>query len=161
MSDEINAVLDRIEEAQRALLGSRPSTPLEFLQAVYSNEGLPISVRMRAAIEAAPFIHPQALRHGADWERRVRRRNGTSNETISESHRTAQGHRTSTRSFTKGLNVEAAGFACSVDLLARQPLSKARIMKFKEGCLLPMLLMVVVVGVCSALWEVFSVLMGH
>ena len=59
MSDEINAVLDRIEEAQRPLLGSRPSTPLEFLQAVYCNEGLPISVRMRAAIEAAPFIHPK------------------------------------------------------------------------------------------------------
>jgi hypothetical protein len=59
MLDEINAVLDRIEEAQRPSLGSRPSTPLEFLQAVYSNEGLPISVRMRAAIEAAPFIHPK------------------------------------------------------------------------------------------------------
>jgi len=59
MSDEINAVLDRIEEAQRPLLASRPSTPLEFLQAVYCNEGLPISVRMRAAIEAAPFIHPK------------------------------------------------------------------------------------------------------
>jgi len=48
MSDEINAVLDRIEEAQRPLLGSRPSTPLEFLEAVYCNEGLPISIRMRA-----------------------------------------------------------------------------------------------------------------
>jgi hypothetical protein len=35
------------------------ATPLEFLQAVYCNEGLPISVRMRAAIEAAPFIHPK------------------------------------------------------------------------------------------------------
>ena len=35
------------------------ATPLEFLQAVYWNEGLPISVRMRAAIEAAPFVHPK------------------------------------------------------------------------------------------------------
>jgi hypothetical protein len=35
------------------------ATPLEFLQAVYCNEGLPISVRMRAAIEACPFIHPK------------------------------------------------------------------------------------------------------
>jgi hypothetical protein len=35
------------------------ATPLEFLQAVYCNEGLPISVRMRAAIEACPFVHPK------------------------------------------------------------------------------------------------------
>jgi hypothetical protein len=39
--------------------GILKATPLEFLQAVYCNEGLPISVRMRAAIEAAPFIHPK------------------------------------------------------------------------------------------------------
>jgi hypothetical protein len=33
-------------------------------------------------------------------------------------------------------------------------------MKFKEAFLLPLLLMVIVVGVCAALWEIFSVLMG-
>jgi hypothetical protein len=33
---------------------SRP-TSLDFLQAVYLNEQLPLSVRMRAAIEAAPY----------------------------------------------------------------------------------------------------------
>jgi hypothetical protein len=32
-------------------------TPLEFLEAVYENEQLPLSVRMRAAIEAAPYMH--------------------------------------------------------------------------------------------------------
>jgi hypothetical protein len=32
-------------------------TPLEFLEAVYNNENLPLSVRMRAAIEAAPYRH--------------------------------------------------------------------------------------------------------
>ena len=34
-------------------------TSLEFLQAVYLNEQLPLSVRMRAAIEAAPYEHPR------------------------------------------------------------------------------------------------------
>jgi hypothetical protein len=34
-------------------------TPLDFLKAVYLNEGLPLSVRMKAAIEAAPYVHPK------------------------------------------------------------------------------------------------------
>ena len=34
-------------------------TPLEFLEAVYLNENLPLTVRMRAAIEAAPYKHPK------------------------------------------------------------------------------------------------------
>jgi hypothetical protein len=34
-------------------------TPLEFLEAVYSDEELPLTVRMRAAIEAAPYRHPK------------------------------------------------------------------------------------------------------
>jgi hypothetical protein len=32
-------------------------TPLDFLRAVYLNEGLPLTVRMRAAVEAAPYMH--------------------------------------------------------------------------------------------------------
>lgn len=35
------------------------ATPLDFLQAVYCNEGLPLAVRMKAAIEAAPYFHPK------------------------------------------------------------------------------------------------------
>jgi len=41
------------------LKGMSKATPLEFLQAVYANEGFPISVRMRAAIEAAQYVHPK------------------------------------------------------------------------------------------------------
>jgi hypothetical protein len=34
-------------------------TPLEFLEAVYVNEKLPLPTRMKAAIEAAPYVHPK------------------------------------------------------------------------------------------------------
>jgi hypothetical protein len=33
--------------------------PLTFLKAVYMNAELPLSVRMRAAIELLPFTHPK------------------------------------------------------------------------------------------------------
>jgi hypothetical protein len=33
--------------------------PLDFLKAVYLNEDLPLSVRMRAAIECAQYRHPK------------------------------------------------------------------------------------------------------
>src|SRR2546429_7933345 len=33
--------------------------PLNFLKAVYMNAELPLSVRMRAAIEVLPFTHPK------------------------------------------------------------------------------------------------------
>jgi hypothetical protein len=34
-------------------------TSLDLLQAVYLNETLPLNVRLRAAIEAAPYEHPK------------------------------------------------------------------------------------------------------
>lgn len=34
-------------------------TPLDFLKAVYLNEDLPLTVRMRAASEAAQYMHPK------------------------------------------------------------------------------------------------------
>jgi hypothetical protein len=38
-------------------------TPLEFLHAVDLNDTLPLAVRMRAAIEAAPYVHPKLAAH--------------------------------------------------------------------------------------------------
>jgi hypothetical protein len=37
----------------------REIDPLDFLKAVYMNAELPLSVRMRAAIELLPFTHPK------------------------------------------------------------------------------------------------------
>ena len=34
-------------------------TPLEFLTAVYMNEAVPLQARMKAAIEAAQYVHPK------------------------------------------------------------------------------------------------------
>jgi hypothetical protein len=34
-------------------------TSLDFLRTIYLDENVPLSVRMRAAIEAAPYEHPR------------------------------------------------------------------------------------------------------
>jgi hypothetical protein len=56
---------------------SNEPSPLDFLRAVYLNEGLPLSVRMRAAMEAAPYIHPKlsavAVVDGGDFGARLDR----------------------------------------------------------------------------------------
>jgi len=50
---------------------------LIFLRAVYLNEGLPLSGRMKAAIEAAPSVHPKlsavAVVNGDDFGARLDR----------------------------------------------------------------------------------------
>jgi hypothetical protein len=38
---------------------SADADPMQFLRAIYLNNGLPLSQRMRAAIELLPFLHPK------------------------------------------------------------------------------------------------------
>jgi hypothetical protein len=44
---------------QKPTIGAGETDPLAFLKAVYMNADLPLSVRMRAAIEVLPFTHPK------------------------------------------------------------------------------------------------------
>jgi hypothetical protein len=66
-------------------IGVHPkATPLEFLQAVFCNEDLPLNTRIKAAVEALPFVHPKlamtAMIDGRDFgaklERAIERSNG-------------------------------------------------------------------------------------
>jgi hypothetical protein len=47
-----------------------PVTPLQFLTAVYMNEGAPLPTRIKAAIEATQYVHPKlamlAVSHGRE-----------------------------------------------------------------------------------------------
>jgi hypothetical protein len=58
LANKVDEVLDRIE-ARRAVGVEAKATPLEFLQAVYCNPDLPLSARLKAAVEAAQYIHPR------------------------------------------------------------------------------------------------------
>jgi hypothetical protein len=60
MLDTVLATLDKIEQArERAQMIEAPQGALAFLKAVYQNKAMPLSVRMRAAIEALPFETPK------------------------------------------------------------------------------------------------------
>ena len=52
-------------------------TPLEFLEAVYSNEELPLTARLKAAIDAAQYVHPKlavtAMVGGGDFADQLER----------------------------------------------------------------------------------------
>ena len=66
--------------------------PLNFLKAVYMNAKLPLSVRMRAAIELLPFTHPKlavtALVNEQDFatllDQRIRRMEQRQQQTIEQ-----------------------------------------------------------------------------
>lgn len=74
MTEAIGAVLDRIERQQQVHVGDK-ATPLDFLQAVYCNAALPLHTRMKAAVEAAPYVHPKlsatAVLQGGDFAMRL------------------------------------------------------------------------------------------
>jgi hypothetical protein len=48
----------RLEEEDQLKLSS-DATPLDGLRAIYTNEKAPLSTRLRAMIEAAPYVHPK------------------------------------------------------------------------------------------------------
>ena len=68
--------VDAVIEAQQLRVGTDP-TPVEFLRAVYCYEAVPLSVRLRAAIEAAPYVHPKlsatAILEAGDLAERLER----------------------------------------------------------------------------------------
>src|SRR5262249_29310862 len=57
------AMLEFVEEPvagpDDVVLVAAEATPLQFLQAVYRNAGLPLSTRIRAAASAAQYCHPK------------------------------------------------------------------------------------------------------
>jgi hypothetical protein len=81
MPKTIDAAISRIEEAYRrdeAAGVASGATSLDLLQAIYRNDTIPLSVRMRAAIEALPFEHPKLsataiIPGGGDFEARLKR----------------------------------------------------------------------------------------
>lgn len=63
MSERVRRVVDRIEDQQNSddviVEGMEDASPLDFLKAVYRDPRQPINRRLRAAIEAAPYLHPK------------------------------------------------------------------------------------------------------
>jgi len=88
MLDSVTGLLNKISEAQlRGEAVPAAATALDFLKAIYKNEGIPLSVRMRAAIEALPFETPKLsatalIPAGGDFAKRLERAIARSREGI-------------------------------------------------------------------------------
>jgi hypothetical protein len=60
MPESVEAVLRRIEDQQQdSIAVSASANPLDFLMAIYRDPQQPMNRRLRAAIEAAPYMHPK------------------------------------------------------------------------------------------------------
>jgi hypothetical protein len=59
MAETIYQTLDRIEAQPDVVALPPDASSLDFLRTVYRDPRHPLSVRMRAAIAAAPFEHPK------------------------------------------------------------------------------------------------------
>jgi hypothetical protein len=72
MLDSVTRRLEELEQRHSGVALEVPAnaTPLDFLQAIYRSPSQPLERRMRAAIEALPFVHPKlavtALVDGGD-----------------------------------------------------------------------------------------------
>jgi hypothetical protein len=68
---------DKIEEARRRQQIGPVEDAHTLLQAVYSNPNVPLTTRMRAAVEALPFERPKlavtAVVHGQDFASKLER----------------------------------------------------------------------------------------
>jgi hypothetical protein len=53
------AKIEPRQEDEDQLKLASDATPLDGLRAIYTNEKIPLSTRMRAMIEAAPYLHPK------------------------------------------------------------------------------------------------------
>jgi hypothetical protein len=60
LPNSVDEVLDQIE-AQQAIELAPDATPLDFLTAVYRDTRQPMQRRLRAAAEAAPYVHPKLM----------------------------------------------------------------------------------------------------
>jgi hypothetical protein len=84
------AKIDPEPEEEDELKLASDATPLEGLRAVYTNGRIPLSTRLRAMVEAAPYVHPKlavtASIEGKDFavllEARLKKINGRQTKVI-------------------------------------------------------------------------------
>jgi hypothetical protein len=64
MSDAIDAILHRIEQHDPLNL-PRGAKPLDVFEAIYTNPAFPVPMRLRAARDAAQYVHAKTRGDGS------------------------------------------------------------------------------------------------